>query len=169
FLGSRVAGAVRAAGHEVVALDVLHPSAHRTRTMPEGVLMGDVRDPVVVASALRGVGAVIHQAAMVGLGVDLDDMPEYVSCNDLGTAILLSAMTGAGVRRLVLASSMVVYGEGAYRCPTHGPVRPGPRTRDLLLAGRFEPPCPACGGDLESGLIDEDASPDPRNVYAATK
>ena len=60
------------------------------------------------------------------MGVDLDDLPEYVGCNDLGTAVLLAAMARAGVRRLVLASSMVVYGEGAYACADHGPVRPPP-------------------------------------------
>jgi len=69
FIGSYVVAAIRAAGHEVVALDVLHPSAHSHRTAPIGVIAGDVRDPAMVASALRGVDAVIHQAAMVGMGV----------------------------------------------------------------------------------------------------
>jgi dTDP-L-rhamnose 4-epimerase len=169
FIGCHVMAAARAAGHEVVALDVLHSAAHRERTMPEGVLMGDIRDPVVVASALRGVDAVMHQAAMVGMGVNLDDMPEYVSCNDLGTAVLLTAMARSGVSRLVLASSMVVYGEGAYDCRRHGPVEPGPRSRADLLAGRFEPPCPDCGEPLTPGLVLEDAPPRPRSVYAATK
>jgi dTDP-L-rhamnose 4-epimerase len=169
FIGHQVVAVLRDAGHDVIALDVLHPAAHRDRTMPAGVLMGDVRDAVVVASALRGVDAVVHQAAMVGLGVNLDDLPEYVSCNDLGTAVLLRAMARAGVRRLVLASSMVVYGEGAYDCAEHGPVQPGPRSRDDLAAGRFEPPCPRCGAPLRPGLVSEDAPLDPRSVYAATK
>ena len=81
---------------------------------------GDVDD------ALDGIDVVCHQAAMVGLGVDLGDLPAYVSCNDLGTAVLLRAMAGR-VRRLVLASSMVVYGEGRYRCAEHGPVAAPPR------------------------------------------
>jgi dTDP-L-rhamnose 4-epimerase len=169
FIGGPVVAAIRAAGHDVVALDVLHPAAHHERTMPEGVLMGDVRDPVVVASALRGVDAVVHQAAMVGLGVNLDDLPEYVSCNDLGTAVLLAAMARARVKALVLASSMVVYGEGAYECDHCGPVRPGPRALDDLQAGRFEPTCPRCGRPLCPGLVPEDAPLDPRSVYAATK
>jgi dTDP-L-rhamnose 4-epimerase len=71
--------------------------------------------------------------------------------------------------RLVLASSMVVYGEGRYRCPAHGEVRPGPRTRADLDAGRFDPPCPRCGTPVAWDVIDEDAPLDPRNVYAATK
>ena len=86
---------------------------------------GDCCDAEAVARAVDGVDAVCHQAAMVGLGVDLGDAPGYVRDNDLGTAVLLAALherdfTG----RLVLASSMVVYGEGRYRCATHGDVRP---------------------------------------------
>jgi dTDP-L-rhamnose 4-epimerase len=106
---------------------------------------------------------------MVGMGVDLGDLPEYVGCNDLGTAVLLAEMAAARVRRLVLASSMVVYGEGAYRCRAHGAVRPGPRDPADLTAGRFEPPCPRCGAALSPGLVDEDAPLDPRSAYAATK
>jgi dTDP-L-rhamnose 4-epimerase len=106
---------------------------------------------------------------MVGMGVDLDDLPEYVGCNDLGTAVLLAAMARAGVHRLVLASSMVVYGEGAYACPEHGPVRPDPRAIADLAAGRFEPLCPGCENPLVSTLVTEDAPLDPRSVYAATK
>jgi dTDP-L-rhamnose 4-epimerase len=69
----------------------------------------------------------------------------------------------------VLASSMVVYGEGRYDCPTHGEVAPGLRTEADLAAGQFEPPCPRCGQPLAPGLVDEDARLDPRHVYAATK
>ena len=125
--------------------------------------------PAAVARALAGVDAVCHQAAMVGLGNGVADAAEYVSRNDLGTAVLLAAMARAGVRRLVLAGSMVVYGEGRYECPRHGVVRPGPRAVADLDAGRFEPPCPACGAELAPGLVGEDAPADPRNVYAATK
>jgi dTDP-L-rhamnose 4-epimerase len=92
-----------------------------------------------------------------------------VGCNDLGTAVLLAGMAHAGVGRLVLASSMVVYGEGRYECFRHGVVRPGPRRVADLDEGRFEPPCPECGDPLSPGLVSEDAPADPRNVYAATK
>ena len=71
--------------------------------------------------------------------------------------------------RIVLASSMVVYGEGAYRCDVHSSVRPGPRRVDYLDAGRYEPPCPHCDRPLEPGLVAETAPTDPQNVYAATK
>jgi dTDP-L-rhamnose 4-epimerase len=173
FIGSHVTAALLAAGHQVRLLDVGHPAAHRgpvpayVHGVP--VVPADVRDRTAVAEALRGIDAVVHQAAMVGMGVDLDDLPEYVGCNDLGTAVLLAGMARAGVHRLVLASSMVVYGEGAYACPAHGPTRPAAREVADLAAGRFEPGCPACGRSLTSVLVDEDAPLDPRSVYAATK
>jgi dTDP-L-rhamnose 4-epimerase len=169
FIGAHVCAAMTAAGHETVALDCLHPAAHRDRAYDGSFHFGDLRDPDVTASALRGVDAVVHQAAMVGMGVNLDDAPEYVSCNDLGTAVLLAAMARARVRRLVLASSMVVYGEGAYTCAGHGATRPAPRRPEDLRAGVFEPRCPTCAGPLVPGLVDEDDTLDPRSVYAATK
>lgn len=172
FIGSQIVTVLTRAGHHVRVLDALLPAAHRgTPPVPEGAewLEADVRDPAAVEGALRGVDAVCHQAAMVGLGKDFADAPEYVGCNDLGTAVLLAGMARAGVRRLVLAGSMVVYGEGRYECARHGVVRPGPRRVAELDAGRFEPPCPACGEPLAPGLVDEEAPADPRNVYAATK
>jgi dTDP-L-rhamnose 4-epimerase len=173
FIGSHVTAALLAAGHGVRVLDSAHPAAHTIP--PPGdvhgvpVLRADVRDRSAVAAALDGIDAVVHQAAMVGMGVDLGDLPDYVGCNDLGTAVLLAEMARQGVHRLVLASSMVVYGEGAYRCPDDGPARPAARSVADLAAGRFEPACPACGRDLTPALVDEDAVVDPRSVYAATK
>jgi dTDP-L-rhamnose 4-epimerase len=171
FIGSHVIEALVAAGHEVRALDNLHPAAHRSREPAEhpGIVIGDVRDAATVEAALAGVDAVVHQAAMVGMGVDLADLPDYVSSNDLGTAVLLAAMTRRGVGRLVLASSMVVYGEGAYDCPVHGRVRPATRQAADLDAGLFEPRCPACATPLRPALVDEEDRLDPRSVYAATK
>jgi dTDP-L-rhamnose 4-epimerase len=170
FIGGHVGAALTAAGHEVVPLDCLHPMAHRRDRTPDGsFVFGDVRDPEVVGSALRGVDAVVHHAAMVGLGVSLDDLPEYVSCNDLGTAVLLSAMARARVRHLVLASSMVVYGEGAYACAGHGATRPAPRDPADLARREYDPRCPRCTGPLTQELVGEDAPLDPRSVYAATK
>ena len=169
FIGSHVVSALAAAGHDVTALDSLHPAAHRQPVAENGLIVGDVRDRGVVESALPGVEAVVHHAAMVGMGVDLDDLPEYVSCNDLGTAVLLAAMARAGVRRFVLASSMVVYGEGAYDCPRHGAVRPEPRLPRDMAAGEFEPRCPTCAGELTPTQVGENAPLEPRSVYAATK
>jgi dTDP-L-rhamnose 4-epimerase len=183
FIGSHVAEALVAAGHEVVGLDCLLPMAHGLvdRTDPAAVAalvpwtsahrweIGDVRDPATLDRLLTGVDAVCHQSALVGHGVDPSDAPGYASHNDAGTAELLAAMHRAGVTRLVLASSMVVYGEGRYECPTHGMVRPAPRRPADLAAGRFEPPCPTCGAALADRLVPEDATLDPRSTYAASK
>lgn len=173
FVGSHVVEALAEAGHSIRVLDALPPDTHPAGR-PEclaavELVVADVRDAAAVDRALSGVDAVMHQAALVGLGVDVQDLPAYVGVNELGTAVLLAAMARAGVGRLVLASSMVVYGEGAYVCPEHGTVRPCPRTAADLDAGRFEPPCPACGAPLAPGTVGEDALLDPQNVYAATK
>ncbi|GAB3648013.1 NAD-dependent epimerase/dehydratase family protein [Streptomyces sparsus] len=162
FIGSHIVTALRAAGHEATVLDTAAEPGPRS-------LRADVRDADAVRRALAGVDAVCHQAAKVGLGKGFEDASDYVGVNDLGTAVLLEQLAAAGVRRLVLAGSMVVYGEGRYLCAEHGVVRPGPRDPSALDAGRFEPPCPHCGADLAPGLVSEDAPVDPRNVYATTK
>ncbi|MEV0414322.1 NAD-dependent epimerase/dehydratase family protein [Streptomyces sp. NPDC050448] len=156
FIGSHIVAELIGRGHDPVVFDLAEDGR-------------DVRDPGAVREVLAGVEAVCHQAAKVGLGKDFGDAPGYVSANDLGTAVLLAAMAEAGVRHLLLAGSMVVYGEGRYACPAHGVVRPGPRAEADLAAGRFEPRCPDCGADLAPGLVAEDAPMDPRNVYATTK
>ncbi len=171
FIGSHIAETMRAAGHDVRGLDSLSPAVHNGR--PDHVsgelVVGDVRDPATVDAALAGVDAVCHQAAMVGLGVDLSDLPVYADTNVTGTAVLLEAMGRHGVPRLVIASSMVVYGEGAYDCASDGRVRPAPRDPGDLAAGRFEPRCPRCAQPLATATVTEDAPLDPRNAYAASK
>jgi dTDP-L-rhamnose 4-epimerase len=168
FIGSHVVDALAAVGHDVRVLDS-DPSAPWTADGIH-VLRADVRDADAVRAAVTGVDAVCHQAAMVGLGVDFADAPAYVSHNDAGTAVLLAALHEQQFRgRLVLASSMVVYGEGRYRCPTHGLVRPGPRDQARLERGEWDPCCPACDATLMPEPVPEDAPADPRNVYAATK
>lgn len=174
FVGSHVADALLDAGVAVRIVDALLPGAHDGPPpwLPPGaeVVWGDLRDPDVARRAVAGVGAVSHQASMVGLGVDVRDVDAYVAHNDLATAVLLRALAERAFRgRVVLASSMVVYGEGRYRCAEHGLVAPPPRALGDLRAGRFEPRCPACGRDLAPEAVPEDAPPDPRNVYAATK
>ncbi len=107
---------------------------------------------------------------MVGLGVDLADMPDYVANNCLGTAVLLKAMAARRFSgRIVLASSMVVYGEGRYLCLEHGVVAPAPRAAERLERGEFEPACPQCDQPLIAEAVPESAPADPRNVYAASK
>jgi len=178
FIGRAVINELILTAERIVALDSLRADVHRDdgasarqrlAALDVELLTGDLRDAALVANSLRGVDAVVHLGAKVGLGVGIDDMDDYVSSNDLGTAVLLRAMAGAGIVRFVQASSMVVYGEGRYTCEAHGPVSPGPRTRKALLQGRFEPVCPLCGVDLAPGLVGEDSPMDPRNTYAASK
>jgi dTDP-L-rhamnose 4-epimerase len=174
FVGSHVVDLLLAEGRSVRVVDALLPAAHRAR--PDYLdpsaewLHGDLRDADVAQRAVRGATAVCHQAAMVGMGVDLDDLPAYVGHNDYGTAQLLRALAASGFDgRLVLGSSMVVYGEGRYACAEHGVVAPLPREPADLDAGRFEPRCPRCARPLEPRTVPEDAALQPRSVYAATK
>lgn len=173
FIGSHVVDALLARGHEVAILDSLNPRVHaESPDYVDGraeLIVGDVCDAEAISRALRGAHAVSHQAALVGLGRGLADAPRYAIANDVGTATVLRAAREANVARLVLASSMVVYGEGAYRCAECGPRRPGLRRERDLANGLFEPRCPICGGALEPLAIEEDAPLDPRSVYAATK
>ncbi|WP_017934450.1 NAD-dependent epimerase/dehydratase family protein [Nocardioides sp. Iso805N] len=172
FIGGAVRHELESAGHDVVGIDLMLPEAHGQSVTPPGVLRLDVRlaaGESAWASALEGVDVVCHQAAVVGAGVTVADLPAYASHNDLGTAALLAAMAARGVRRLVLASSMVVYGEGRYRCAEHGVQRPGTRPVAALTAGRFDTPCPVCGGALDWAAVPEDARFEPRSAYAASK
>ncbi len=133
FIGSVVQERLEAVGADVVVFD----------------RAGDPRDDVTdldrVRSASADCSVIVHLAAKVGLGVELSDIDDYVRQNDLGTAVVLRSAAEAGVCRIVYASSMVVYGEGAYACPDHGPVGPPPRLAADLARGRFEPSCPRCG------------------------
>jgi dTDP-L-rhamnose 4-epimerase len=173
FVGQHIVGQLLGQGFEVRVVDAVLPDAHRAApVVPDGVdvTWADLSEPAVARRAVAGVDAVCHQAAMVGLGIDFGDAPRYVRHNDLATAVLLQALHERGFAgRLVLASSMVVYGEGRYRCDRHGEVAPGPRAAAQLAAGAYEPPCPACGGPLAWAPIDEQVRLDPRSVYAATK
>ena len=179
FIGSHVVDALARAGHEVVSLD--RRRREGTAPPPSGAVtevvadLADLADPGhpnhhSLAAIVSEVDAVSHQASRVGLGTDFGDVCSYVSDNDVGTGALLRVLHDSRYSgRLVLASSMVVYGEGRYLCGEHGPVRPGPRPAAALAACNWEPPCPTCGGELTPEPVDEDAPLDPRSVYAATK
>jgi dTDP-L-rhamnose 4-epimerase len=168
FIGSTIVDAALAKGWDVRVLDSLRDDVHGDApAIGTEFVRGDVREEAIVRKALQGVDVVCHQAAKVGLGVNFSDAPDYVSSNELGTAVLLAAMAETGVSRLVMASSMVVYGEGAYS-GANGITRPKPRRESDLKAGRFDP-LDDDGTPLMPELIHEDAPLDPRNVYAITK
>ena len=170
FIGTRIHARLAEAGHDVVAVDAMLPAAHGAGVEPPAdVQRVDVRDSAAVAEVLAGVDVVCHQAAVVGAGVNAADSPSYASHNDFGTAMLLAEMFAAGCRRLVLASSMVVYGQGSYVCPEHGAVDPPPRRREDLDDGVFDHRCPVGGEQVRWDLVGEEAPLRPRSLYAASK
>ncbi|MEV0804784.1 NAD-dependent epimerase/dehydratase family protein [Micromonospora sp. NPDC050200] len=173
FIGQPVVSACLEAGHETRVLDALLPQVHggHTPTFPADVelIVGDVRDEATLAAALRGIDVVCHQAAMVGRGRGTIDAPGFTSCNDYGTGVLLATMTRLGLTRLVLASSVVVYGEGRYRCDEHGESSPGMRQREDIDAGRFEHRCLRCRRELTPVVVEETAPLEPLSMYGASK
>jgi dTDP-L-rhamnose 4-epimerase len=170
FIGGHISSALVERGHAVVGIDDFLSSAHgESPEIPLGIERLDVRTIDAVEQALGGVDVVCHQAAVVGAGVDMEDAPAYASHNDLGTAVLLAAMQRTGCLRLVLASSMVVYGDGLYRCEVHGRVGPEPRSQADLERGVFDPQCPHGDGTASWELVGEEAPARPRSLYAASK
>lgn len=173
FIGSHVVEQLLERGDEVVVVDAVDSTSSFLATVVHRdaeYRRRDVQDPDACMDAVRGVDAVCHLAAKVGPAGAFSDVRSFVGHNDVGTATLLWALHHSGFAgRVVLGSSMEVYGEGAYVCSEHGEVRPGPRSVSELAAGRFEPPCPRCGQSVVPTAIDEDARPEPRTVYASTK
>ncbi len=156
FIGSCIVAVLRERGHDVIGLD-------RRASTSVDLRVDDLH------SLLRGIDVVCHQAAMVGNGVDAQDLPGYADHNDVGTARLLAAMARAGLDRLVLASSMVVYGDGLYRCASDGVVPAATRTAERLRDGDFDPRCPVCDGPVQWTCVDEQSRFRPRTSYAASK
>jgi dTDP-L-rhamnose 4-epimerase len=172
FIGTHIGEVARERGHEVVPLDMFLDKAHGPGSSSlaerDGFEVLDLRSDRL-DDVLQGIDVVCHQAAMVGNGVDAQDLPDYAEHNDAGTARLLAAMARAGVKDLVLASSMVVYGDGRYTCADHGDVPPAVRRDDDLAGGRYDPRCPVCDGDITWRRIGEDTAFLPRTSYAASK
>jgi dTDP-L-rhamnose 4-epimerase len=176
FVGSHLVDALLGAGHEVRVLDNLDPQAHeggvpRFLRREAELVAGDLRDPGAVGRALDGVEVVFHQGGMVGNGQSMYEIHRYVDVNAGGTAVLLEQALRHRdtLRRVVTASSMVVYGEGAYRCPEHGPVAPGLRRAADLEARRWENRCPRCGEVASPVATAEDHPLQPTSPYAISK
>ena len=146
FIGSHLADDLLACGHRVRALDNLTPQVHEGGERPAYLAadvelqIGDVRDAEAVRRALEGVDAVVHLAARVGVGQSMYEIAEYTSANSFATAVLLEALAERPVRKLLVASSMSVYGEGLYRAVDGGTVEPPERTRAQLERREWELP-----------------------------
>jgi dTDP-L-rhamnose 4-epimerase len=174
FIGSHLADELLASGYFVRALDSLVPQVHATRERPEyldpdvELIIGDVRDRASVDRALKGVDAVFHLAAQVGVGQSMYQLCDYTSTNVGGTATLLEALIARPVERLVVASSMSIYGEGLYRARDGSLVHNVERQMDRLAAGNWDP-TDAAGGALEPLQTPETKTPSLKSVYALTK
>jgi dTDP-L-rhamnose 4-epimerase len=174
FIGSHTARHLLELGYDVRALDNLDPQVHPTRERPGyleddvELIVGDVRDADAVARVLSGVDCVIHLAARVGVGQSMYEIASYSSVNTFGTGVLLEAMMDRGIRHLVVASSMSVYGEGLYRAPDGAVVTAETRERRQLERGEWEPQGER-GERLEPLPTPETKAPALSSIYALNK
>jgi dTDP-L-rhamnose 4-epimerase len=180
FIGSHTVDRLLARGYTVRVLDSLAPPVHPRREKPAylspdaELIVGDVRDRDTVARALKGVDAVFHLAAYQDY---LPDFSTFFDVNSVGTALLYEVIVrdALPVRKVVVASSQSVYGEGKYRCPVHGVVYPAPRALTRLAAGEWEPVCPVVEGETsrcrEALCLEatDEAVVQPHNPYAISK
>ena len=174
FIGSHVADELLRNGYRVRALDSLEEQVHAGVERPEyldpevELHVGDVRDTEAVARALEGVDAVLHFAARVGVGQSMYEIVDYTAANTYGTAVLLEALLDRGIGRLIVASSMSVYGEGLYRDASGCTHERTKRTRGQVERGEWDPRGPG-GEQLEPVPTPETKSPDLSSVYALNK
>ena len=177
FVGSHLADGLLRAGHRVRVLDDLTPQVH-AQGMPEYLsreiecIVGDVRDPNRLKEVLAGVDVVFHFAATVGVGQSMYEISRYMSMNTQGTAELLQAIldSRAPLEKLIVASSMSIYGEGRYACSDCGRASAPPvRSTAQLRAGKWELECAECGGILKPRPTEETKPSEINSVYALSK
>src|SRR6201996_4058865 len=181
FIGLALARTLVRCGMTVRLMDNLSPQIHGVDPQFElgallekhdvEVMRGDVCDRRDWVVALRDVSSVVHLAAETGTGQSMYRIADYTNTNVMGTALLLDVLANDrhDVRKLVLASSRSVYGEGAYRCVRCGLVYPPMRSLSSLLANQWEPSCPLCSGAIDPVATPETCATSPASVYAATK
>lgn len=176
FIGSHVVDALLARGHDVRVLDSLDPQVHDgppDYLSPDAEFVtGDVRDREIVCSSLSGVERIVHLAAAVGVGQSMYEIERYTSMNAVGAAIVLEEALAVRdrIEKMVVASSMSIYGEGLYRCDAEGiDVSPNSRAEEQLRDRRWEPRCPACGEELRPVPTAESTPITPESIYAIGK
>lgn len=178
FIGSFIVDELVQAGHEVKIYDDLDPQVHgKAREVPDYVnlsaefIKGNVLDADRFHAAVKDVDVLFHQAAAVGVGQSMYEIRKYVEQNSLGGASVLDVIINREhrLKKIIVASSMSIYGEGRYRCSECGPVYPGLRKAEQLAGGRWEVECPGCGKPLEGMATDESKPLDPTSIYAVTK
>jgi dTDP-L-rhamnose 4-epimerase len=175
FIGTHLVEALLHRGHSVRVLDSLVSQVHSTVSdyyrHDVEFIRGDMRDRSAVDRALKDVDVIYHDAAEVGVGQSMYEIHRYVDANTLGTAVLLEALArnSGSVRKLVVASSMSIYGEGAYECARCGELAPGLRGIPQLESREWELRCPRCDEELNPIPTAESKPLDPASVYAVTK
>jgi len=176
FLGSHLADALLRCGHAVRIYDNLTEQVH-----PAGIpgylasevelVRGDMRDIEELREAVRSADVIYHLAAAVGVGQSMYEIAHYISANTQGTANLLQVLldTKLKLEKLVVASSMSIYGEGKYLCSQCGPMAPAPRDNQQLRAKQWEMLCPRCGEELKPVATDESKPLQCTSIYALSK
>jgi dTDP-L-rhamnose 4-epimerase len=176
FIGSHLVDALIRDGHRVRVLDTLEEQVHGGRkpdylNSKAEYLWGDVRDRAALRKALADIEVVFHEAAAVGVGQSMYQIEKYTSANVLGTAVLLDTIVNdrLPIKKLLVASSMSIYGEGQYRCAACGPAYPALRSDEQLKRRQWEMGCPRCRRPVAPDLTPEDKPLMPTSVYAVSK
>ncbi|HKV91418.1 MAG TPA: NAD-dependent epimerase/dehydratase family protein [Candidatus Angelobacter sp.] len=176
FVGSHLADALLAAGHNVRIFDNLteqvHPDGIPDYLSPDAEFVyGDVQDANALRRALNGIEVVFHMAAAVGVGQSMYEIERYMGTNTQGTAVLLQELLPRldRMEKLILASSMSIYGEGKYLCAQCGDATPGPRPTVQLRVKQWEPMCPVCGSKLTPAPTDESKPLQCSSIYSLSK
>lgn len=176
FIGSHVVDILLDQGHEVRVYDKLVEQVHggngpRYVSEQAEFIEGDVCDRAALSRALDDVDQVVHLAAEVGVGQSMYEISRYVDANTGGTGVLLDILANEkkGVSKIVVASSMSIYGEGLYVCDEHGTVAPGLRSEDRLRERLWETTCPTCGREVTPVPTAESKQLIPSSVYAISK
>lgn len=178
FIGSHVVDLLLSKGYAVRVLDNLDPEVHGRKRRPPSYfnkeaefVYGDVRKRVGIVKAMKDTDAVIHLAAKVGVSQSMRQIEKYVSTNTFGTANLLDVLVNkdSDVKKLIVASSIAIYGEGKYLCENCGPVYPEPRTAEQLKTVDWEPKCPKCDKSISPAPTDEEKPIQLTSIYGITK
>jgi dTDP-L-rhamnose 4-epimerase len=177
YIGSHLVDALVARDYRVTVLDSLEPQVHRSGTWPSYAnqratyVRGDVRDRAVFEPLVVAADAVVHFGAAVSVGQSMYQVDRYVDVNTRGTALLLDILVNAkhNVTKVLVASSIGVYGEGAYQCATHGAVAPTIRSEQQLAARDWEQRCPQCHAHVRSVPTPEGKALYRDNIYSMTK
>lgn len=176
FIGTNLSRKLIDKGYSVTVLDNLSPQIHGENFQYQPLkqvrfIKGDVRSKDDLQNALKDVEAIVHLAAETGTGQSMYEVHRYADINISGTAIILDYLVNERhrVKKVVVASSRAIYGEGKYSCEEHGVMYPSGRDAHNLSAGKFDPVCSLCGSNLKSLPTDEESKLHPASVYGITK